>query len=174
MRSWRLSLPLLALAALSVPSSADNGALERASEQSVRAVFLFNLLKFTELSPKTGSGQIRLCVATNDPELVVAMDAINERQVHGKTVSTIRFRSQPDCDVIYVDTRQRWNSLAEKVASQSALTVGGYRGFVGDGGIVEIYVVDNKVRFSINLTVARRAGVRFYPQLLQLARPLVE
>ncbi len=75
--------------------------------------------------------------------------------------------------MIYVDSHQRWNGI-EKPALTHALTIGGYTGFVNDGGMIEIVLQSGGSRFDINLGEAKRAGLRFYPQMLKLARRLVE
>jgi hypothetical protein len=49
------------------------------------------------------------------------------------------------------------------------LTVGDERGFVDEGGMIALRVVDGRVRFDVNVTAARRAGLRLSSQLLQLA-----
>jgi hypothetical protein len=54
------------------------------------------------------------------------------------------------------------------------LTISGYAGFVADGGMIEIVLQQGGTRFDINLGEAKRAGLRLYPQLLKLARRIVE
>lgn len=147
-------------------------ATEVAMEQAVRTALLFNFLKFTEW-PVAASPQLQVCIATGDPELMTAMEALNQRTVRGKPLTMTRYRQQAGCDVLYVDSRQRWVGMAESPAPH-ALTIGGYAGFVADGGMIEIALQEGGVRFDIGLREARRAGLRFYPQLLQLARRIVE
>ncbi len=146
-----------------------------APEPAVRAALLFNFLKFTEWPAEaTDATHLHVCIASSDPELIVAMETINARQVQGKAVLTTVFRQQADCDVIYVDSRQRWNSIRDKPGQAHALTIGGYTGFATDGGMIEIVLQQGGSRFDINLGEAKRAGLRFYPQLLKLARRIVE
>jgi len=159
--------------ALALP--APGLAADAATEQSLRAALVFNFIKFTEWPPAAdGNALLRVCLASNDPVQLAALDALDERRVRGIPLTTARFRRQADCDVIYVDSGQRWKEIAEKRASGSVLTIGGYAGFVADGGMVEISLQDDKARFDINLLEAKRAGLRFYPQLLRLARRIVE
>lgn len=145
---------------------------EAATEQAMRAVLLFNFIKFTEW-PLTDSPQMQVCISTGDPELMSAMEVLGERSVRSKSLIVTAYRRQSGCDVIYVDSRQRWDGVVEKHASQ-ALAIGGYAGFVTDGGMIEVTVQDGRARFDIGLRGARRAGLRFYPQLLKLARQVVE
>jgi hypothetical protein len=171
-RSHRWLLLMLASTAL---AGTPVFAAEIASEAALRAALLFNFIKFTEWPAALASNQhLQVCISSNDPELVSAMESINARQVRGKAVLTVRYQQQTDCDVIYFDTPQRWNSLQGKHRTPHPLTVGGYTGFVDNGGMIEIDLKEGGTRFDINQGEAKRAGLRFYPQLLKLARRIVE
>jgi len=149
-------------------------AAETVPEPAVRAALVFNFLKFTEWpATANGSPHLQLCIAASDAELITALESLNARQIRGKALLTTTFRQQTDCAVIYVDSHQRWNGI-EKPALTHALTIGGYTGFVNDGGMIEIVLQSGGSRFDINLGEAKRAGLRFYPQMLKLARRLLE
>ncbi|MDD5248218.1 MAG: YfiR family protein [Rhodocyclaceae bacterium] len=166
---------LFALLLPAAPGSASAFAAEAVSEQTVRAALVFNFIKFTEWpATMAGDPQLRICIATRDSAQIAAIEALGKRQVRDKTLTTVRFSRDADCEVIYVDTRQRWNEIAEMNAGGHILTIGGYSGFVADGGMIEIALQEGGVRFDINLLEAKRAGLRFYPQLLRLARRIVE
>lgn len=146
---------------------------ETASEPAMRAAMAFNFVKFTDW-PESARGVRLVCVASADTQLMAAMEALGERQVRSKPVAVVRYAEQGDCDVIYVEGRQRWRAIADQRAPPRALTIGGYAGFVADGGMIEVALQDGNVRFDVNVAEARRAGLRFYPQLLRLARRIVE
>ena len=148
-------------------------AAEAVSEQSVRAALVFNFIKFTEWPAAVpGESQFRVCIAASDREQFAAIEALKERRVRGKPLVTARFDRHVDCDVIYVDSRQHWNEIRE--TRTSALTVGSYAGFAVNGGMIEISLLEGRPRFDINLLEAKRVGLRFYPQLLQLARRILD
>lgn len=166
---------LVLLLALMAPGGAAVLAAEPASEQAVRAALVFNFIKFTEWPPATnGDNPLRICAATGDPVQVAALEALGERQVRGLPLVISRFRQQINCDVIYVDSSQRWSEVPDKRILGRALTIGGYPGFAAEGGIIEVSMPEGQVRFDINLAEAKRAGLRFYPQLLRLARRILE
>lgn len=163
---------LLALQALCL---APAGAGEVATEQSMRAALVFNFIKFTEWpAAATQNAQLRLCIASNDQTQIAALEALDARSVRGMPLVAVRFRRQADCNVIYVDARQRWLELAEKLAGVPVLTIGSYPGFVTDGGMIELALQEGGSRFDINQLEAKRAGLRLYPQMLRLARRILE
>lgn len=147
---------------------------EAASEAAVRAALVFNLIKFTEWPAEANnSPHLQVCVATLDNETQAMMDALNARMARNKPLLMTRYRQQSDCDVVYIDSR-RLGSLLEKHPTRPILTIGGFAGFLGEGGMVEIDLSGGNPRFDINQAEAKRIGLRFYPQLLKLARRVIE
>lgn len=147
------------------------------SEYSVRAAMVFNFLKFTEFPPEilANTPRIRLCFAVADTRQAEALAALAGRKVWGRDLSIVRLAGKDDdCQVVYVDTRQRWNTLEESRQPRRALTISAYSGFVRDGGMIEIALQEDGTRFEINLAEGRRAGFHFSPQLLRLARRVHE
>jgi hypothetical protein len=152
-------------------------AQEMPSEQSVRAAMVFNFLKFTEFPPEAiaKSAEIRLCMAVRDARQAEALLALAGRKVKGRELIVADFTTQSgECHVFYVDSRQRWNTAAENLTPSRALTISAYPGFARDGGMIEIAIQTDGARFDINLAEGRRAGLRFSPQLLRLARQIHE
>lgn len=147
------------------------------TEHAARAAMVFNFLKFTEFPSDALSNakELHLCIAVREQRQGQALAALAGRRVGGRVLSVSEFspRSGP-CHVLYVDTRQRWNAMADHSALQQALTISAYPGFARDGGMIEIAVQNDGIRFDINLTEGRRAGFHFSPQMLRLAREIIE
>ncbi|MDD5388751.1 MAG: YfiR family protein [Gallionellaceae bacterium] len=171
-----LSQALFLLAAL-VCHCQTVAAQDLPSEQSVRAAMVFNFLKFSDFPPEasTSTTGIRLCYAVRDARQSEALHALAGRKVGGRKLLVTDFTAQSgDCQVLYVDTRRRWNTATEQNAVRHALTISDYPGFVRDGGMIEIDVQKDGIQFDINLVEARRAGFNFAPQMLRLARQIHE
>lgn len=170
-RVWLYLLALLS--GLTWPGT-DALAQGGASEQSVRAAMVFNFLKFTEW-PATES-RLKLCVSSGDRPQVEVLESLAGRQVRGQSLVVVRFHPrEAGCQVLYVDSRQRWEEASggRPLVAQT-LTIGAYAGFALDGGMIEIARQEDGTRFDINLAEVRRAGLRLYPQLLRLARQVFE
>lgn len=177
-----MSLPrrtffLLALAFLWGGAAATIGAAEPPSEQSIRAAMVFNILKFTGFpreSPADGE-RPHLCHLVRDPAQAEALESLNGRKAGGREWRVGEFNALAGaCQVVYVDSRQRWNALAGHPALQRALSIGAYPGFAREGGMIEIEVRGEGIRFDVNLAEGRRAGLHFSPQMLRLARRVHE
>ncbi|MDK9726353.1 MAG: YfiR family protein [Sterolibacteriaceae bacterium MAG5] len=170
----RLLLLMIALLVPAAPASAPVLATETVTPQAVRAALVYNFIKLTGWPAPTGPARLRLCVATGDPAQMAAIEALGDRLVRGMPLAPVRFVQQLDCRVIYVDSPRLWQDVVDRQASGQALTIGSYPGFVRDGGMIEISQLDGQTRFDINLLEARRAGLHLQPQLLRLARRIVE
>jgi hypothetical protein len=164
---------LLALACLCAVASAQ----DKPTEQSMRAAMVFNFLKFTEFPPDAaGDAQrLRLCISVGDSAQAEALAALSGRKVWNRELLVVRLGERDEyCQIVYVDTRQRWNAALENRRFSGALTISAYRGFVVDGGIIEIDLQSDGNRFDVNLAQARLARLRLSPQLLRLARRIHE
>lgn len=176
MGNRRLVQALFLLAALvchNQPAMAE----KMATEQSLRAAMVFNFLKFTEFPPEgiASAQRIRLCIAVGDPLQAEALVALSGRKVWGRELIVARLAGQGnDCQVLYVDLRQRWDAAKEQRVFLHTLTISAYPGFARDGGMIEIALQEDGARFDINLAEGRRVGFRFSPQLLRLARHVYE
>jgi hypothetical protein len=71
------------------------------------------------------------------------------------------------CDAVYLTPTDV--ALLDALANKPVLTLGDHPGFCQRGGIINLLVIDGRVRFEINLGRARRAGLRIDSQLLRLA-----
>lgn len=174
--AYRLAGILVLLATLVCRGPAA-WAQDLASEQALRAAMVFNFLKFTEFPAETpgNPARLRLCIAVGDPQQAEALYALVGRKVGGRELVVVRLAGQEDdCHVFYVDSPQRWNAAADSRALRRALTLSAYAGFAQDGGMIEIALQAEGARFDINLGKSRRAGLRFAPQLLRLARRVHE
>jgi len=169
------SLPRRVLALLLAAWLPYAAAMEEAPEPALRAVLFYNFLKFAELPAKSTPEQsLSLCVAARDPELLAAMLRLREQSLRGRALAVRAYEPSADCDAIYVESRARWQAIVNGAGAPRALTVGAFAGFVDEGGIIELSFDRGRSRFDINQAAARQAGIRLNPQLLRLARRLID
>lgn len=150
-------------------------------EYEVKAAFLYNFAKFTEW-PATAIGdddELNLCVAGND-SFGSVRDTLQGKEVqgHALTINKIQIVTEADdCHILFVSTSEagRLETLMETVVGrQGILSVSDIAGFAKHGGIIELKVIDNKVRFAINLRAARQAELNLSSKLLRLATVVEE
>ena len=169
-------LPLVALS-LAIACLCRPAAAQPAAEEAVRAAMVFNFLKFTEFPAEAvpDPQRLRLCYSVAEPVQADALAALSGRKLGSRELVVMRLGERGDgCQVLYVDSRQRWDAALESRGIGTPLTIGSYRGFVADGGMIEMDLQNDGTRFEINLAQARLAHFHMSPQLLRLARRIHE
>jgi len=159
---------------LGVASTAWGG--EAAQPEAMRAALLYNFIKYTEWPFTAGAvrATVGICVAADDRRQIDAIEALDAREAGGKALVSSPPEHELGCGVVYVDSSQQWSELSRVHLAAGTLTVGGYPGFVAEGGMIEISLQESGPRFDINLAETRRAGLRLDAPLLHLAQHLVE
>lgn len=166
----------LAAALAVVPAAAAETTAEKAPDAAVKAAFLFNFAKFAQW-PALGAGSpIGVCVAGDEGIAAALVEIVHSQHISGHAVEVWRPHSSAtwrDCQVLFVGGSETRRSIADLrgLTTLPVLTVSDDKGFAkADGGIIELYVQDGRMRFAINLDAVERSGLRLSPHLLQLAK----
>lgn len=153
-------------------------AQDTALEYDVKAAFLLNFTRYVEWPASRARAPFRMCLLASNPfgkrlQTVVAGETWQEEAITVKVVREID--DPPECDLLYVpaDATDRFASIRRQIASRPILTVGETRRFFTSDGMIQMFVQDGKVRFSINQRAAALAGLTISSRLLRLARELV-
>lgn len=168
-RPWRWAVGLAAW--LVWPSALAQDVT--ATEAALKARVVHNLVRFTQW-PASGSesAPLRLCVATRDPVLLAAFAAQQGLPVGGYRIEVVPYSpAATDCRALFV------HGQAARLPDPSAagvLTVGDADGFAARGGMVELVLVNDALRFDVNLAALRGARVQLSSQVLRLARRVIE
>ena len=149
----RLVRGLLAAWLLSVPATAMAEETQ-VSEYRVKSAFLYNFSRFVTWPEATlqDRTEFSLCVIGSDP-FGTQLDTLIGKTVHSHTLVIRRLNSLAmvdDCQLVYI-------------AGDGAAD------FIEQGGIIQFKLVQNKVRFRINMDAANTAGLSISSKLLSLA-----
>jgi hypothetical protein len=165
---------LCVLALTTVPVAAQSTA--SSDESRLKAAFVFRFPQFTEWPPAVFAGRdsFELCVlasstfATNLRDLT-AGESFQGHAVMIRDVSPER--PIESCHVLFIGSAASADpaTLLKRVRTRPVLTIGEASGFLDDGGIIHLRLVDRRVRFEINARAAQEAGLRLSSQLLRLA-----
>ncbi len=170
----RRILGLMVAACIALPAAAQS------KESELKAAFVYNFAKFTEWPDfENNSANLNLCLVGNGT-LGKVLSNLKGRNVRGHELNVIKVDSttQPgDCHILYVSRSEAGNAdaLMNSLAGKHGLlSVSDIDGFTKSGGIIELKVVNNKMRFSINLRAAREADLTLSSKLLRLATSVEE
>jgi hypothetical protein len=174
----QLATGLLALLG-SAPCMAQ-AAARQASEQAVKAGFVYNFVKFTQWPPTRDqqAGPFQICTPSNH-----ALDS-QLAQLDGRTIGarTIEVRANvaagdwSGCNVLFVAAgdAERVDNIIRTLGPAPVLTVGDSPGFAKAGGMIGLRTEDNRVRFDVNLISAQRAGLTLNSQMIKLAGQILK
>ena len=103
-----------------------------------------------------------------------ALDALGGRAVRDRVVEIRRFAARQDlgpCHILFVSSSEQEHlaEVFESVENSNVLTAGDVDRFARMGGIINLTVRANRIRFSINRGAGERAGLTISSQLLNLA-----
>ena len=145
-------------------------------ESQVKAMFVYNFLKFVEWPVDTSVG-------AKDPFIVLiigegatadATESFLESKTIGERPLVVR-RTQWDQSLAgaraaFVVERdpKKLHRVLDAAAAAGVLTIGEGEGFATHGGVIALLVEDRKVRFDVDTTAAQAAGLRVSSKLLAL------
>jgi hypothetical protein len=174
-RRQRIAALIAVAIALATPVAARAAGAADGSQAAVKAGFLYNFAKFAEWPALPSGAPIVVCILGDD-DVAAALTAT----IHGQTIGGHAFevsrpqgqRAWPGCHLLFVadsETRQ-FDAGKIAIAALPVLTVSDGKGFSQVGGVIELYIDDGRMRFTINVSAAERAGVRLSSRLLGLAK----
>ena len=145
-------------------------------EYRVKAAFLLNFCKFVSWPSDafdSADDPIILCVLGESP-IREALDSIAGKSAQGHTLE-VRFASDlqhlSPCHLLFLGDLPD-STLHDVIASTDntpILTVSDMSDFVKYGGMINLVLSENRVRFLINPSAVENAGLKMSSQLLKLA-----
>ncbi|MGA2097940.1 MAG: YfiR family protein [Candidatus Acidiferrum sp.] len=144
-------------------------------EYEVKAAYLYNFGRFVEW-PASGnmSDNFPICVLGQDPfgsylDAVIAGEVVNDRKLIAKRIATVR--EALNCRILFISDSEsvRVREILAAVDKTPVLTVSDTPNFIIAGGMIQFVVVENRIRFSINLAACERASLTPSSQLLKVA-----
>lgn len=119
-------------------------------------------------------------VVGHDPFGAILEETFGADPIGGMRVSIRRFsadtrdiaRSLSVCQVVWVAVHdeQRCKEIVQALAELPVQTVGDHPRFAALGGTVQMFELENRVRFHVARGAAQKAGLEFSSQLLSLSR----
>jgi len=146
-------------------------------EYLVKAAFLYNFARFVEWPAGAFADDrtpVTLGILGKDPfgEII---ESIRGKTVRDRELVIRRFVSMEEmeeCHILFISQSEhkRLARIFVKLKDWSVLTVGDMEKFAHRGGIINLIIVEGKVRLEVNVDVAKRSGLEISSNLLKLAR----
>ncbi len=168
----RVLAALLLVLLTSVPATGMTDSTQQA-ENRIKTAFLYNFSRFA-VWPKAalrGRSEFSLCTL-GSTKISKQLDSLTGKSVHGKTIFVKHFDKPEDvaeCHLVFIGELSDITETMWILSEQPVLTVSDAAAFTEKGGIIQFKLVDNKVRFRVNVDAARASGLTISSKLLSLA-----
>jgi hypothetical protein len=162
-----VSLIALCFAALGQPP--------KPTEYDVKAAYLLNFGKFIRHpNPGPSRSSFDICLLGRDPmgrtiDDLAANEKIDRLPVHIRRIPDAS--GAKTCDIVFFSAAEgdRIREDLAILAGSDALTVSDTPEFLQQGGMVQFVLIENHVRFAINLSAVNRAHLELSSELLRVA-----
>ncbi len=153
--------------------------LAQESEYNLKANFLERFTRFIEWPEESAVNDISqpfiLGIIGENPFGTILEQIYSQKTIKDKKVE-IRYISDkneiPGCHLLFISKSEK--KVLSKILSftreKPILTVGDTKNFAEQGVLINLYIVENKIRFEINELEARDSGLFISYRLLNLAK----
>ena len=164
---------------LFLPIFALQAAGQRASEYQLKAAFVYNFTKFIDWPGESvRSLTFQICVLGQNPFGSELTQLTDGKVIEGHPVQVLivtNYHLARSCQVVFISASENahMKEILSALRGRSVLTVGDSQGFVDAGGIIELLVQDERMRFEVNLHAANEARLKISAKLLSLAKAVL-
>jgi hypothetical protein len=152
------------------------GHAQDVTEPSLKAAFIYNFAKFTDWPEDIlpAHATFSACVLGDSPISDALERAVKGRQVSGRGVSVSQVQAEGklrSCHLLYVSgvSPAQLAAIVAAVRGAPVLTISDIDDFSKLGGIAQMFVESGRLRFDLNLEVAKSSRLQLSSKLLVLA-----
>jgi len=142
----------------------------------IKASYIYNFLQFVSF-PEDAilQSKIKVCILGRN-YFGSTLDQIDGASTPQATIQVVYLGNYTSaatlslCNVLYLTQSEKSNtrSILRNVDIKNVFTIAEYSPFISLGGLVELYIEEEKVRFRINRSLAKNVRFQISSQLLQL------
>ena len=155
---------------------------QSATEQELKAAFLYHFAQFVEWPPDAFAGAgapIVIGVVGNSSFRELLAHTVEYKAVQGRSLLVRAWKpgeSNQRCHILFIPSEdsKALPGILEEVQGVATLTIGETEGFAKRGGMINFILSDRKLNFEINQKRAESAGLKISSKLLTLAKAVWE
>jgi hypothetical protein len=141
------------------------------SDAQVKAMFIYNFLKYIEWPIESSTGNIKICVIgaediAGELEVLAAKKKFNNR-----SIDVTEFNNKDRFHIIVLANNKQdyLNTISKLEHLKNTLIITNEWKSVGKSAAINFLRIDQKVRFDLNITAAKAAQLHISDQLTSLA-----
>jgi len=181
MKRSRLIVAVLLSLSVAVGTNAQSSASAASSEYLIKAGFIYNfaqLVQWPSAAFSQPDSPIVIGILGTDPFGTSIDRVVENKKLEGHTLIVKRLRWGKDlkelteCNILFISSSEKEHiaDIVNMVKWLPILTIGETPGFAARGGIINLTLEDNKVRFEVNIGAAKQANLNISSRLLALAK----
>lgn len=148
------------------------------TEYQLKAAFLYNFAKFVDWPPHSfasAQSAFVICILGADPFGSAIDDTLRGKTVGDHAVLVQRDKEPVElrhCQIAFISSseKRRLPEILAALQGANTLIVGDSDHFADSGGMIQLMLEQNHVRFAINTDAAESAGLRISSKLLAMAK----
>ena len=157
---------------LSLQLHATSDITSSTDEYRVKAAFIYNFIAFTQW-PESTDHSINLCIYGKD-YFGHEIDLLQSRPVNEFVINVSQLTALEEarnCQVLFISKSEadHLSSTLGSLQGQAILTIADSVNAASKGVIINMNLIENKVKFEVNLQSARQVELGISARLLQLA-----
>jgi uncharacterized protein DUF4154 len=176
--TFRIVAVCLICIALAFPSRARTADSPDSAEYLIKAGFIYNFANLMQWPANTFSkadSPIVIGILGADTFGGTLDEVLGGKKVNGRTFFVKHLKwgmEMKDCNIVFVSSSEsaHLEEIFRLLKGLPILTIGEIPSFARRGGIINFIVVDDKVRFEINVEAAKQADISISSRLLALAK----
>ena len=148
------------------------------TEYQIKAAFIYNFARFVDWPTQAfadSTSPMTIGLLGKNVFGDNLQQAISDKTIKGHPLQFRQFDSISDatnCQVLFISSSEKshFSKILDRLQGACVLTISEETdSFIGDGGMINLVIVDDKVRFEINNDAAKKAGLTISSKLLSLA-----
>jgi hypothetical protein len=146
-------------------------------EYAAKAAFIYNFTKFVEWEENSlnNASSFNIGVLGDSPIISPLQDLAANKKINNKKINVIKFNSVSDiknCHILFIPEGTPAEMLRESAESslvKNTLIITEKKGDLENGSAINFLIVNNKIKFEINLNSLNKNNIKASSQLLKLA-----
>jgi len=148
------------------------------TEYEIKAAYLYNFAKHVDWPDDTFKDidlPFFIGILGEDPFGAALERVIKGKTIEGREIAIRRLSGHASCQLLFISSESaNVSKVLETIEGLHIVTVSDLDGFAEKGGVIELFIEENTVRFTINMDAAIRAGVTMDSVLLRLSTVVEE
>lgn len=143
-----------------------------AADAAQKCRLLLTLTRYVQWPDTVAASEpLRLCVAQRSEPVLQSLMALQGQLVNGRRVQVQAKAPWDHCHVLYLHaSAEGADAQLKALGDKATLTVGDAPDFIQQGGMVQLLVANDALRFDVDLAAIHRARLGLSGQAMKLAR----